>query len=233
VPDHAKAASDEASDNVILMPLPSGHSEVESEPSAQLKPPASTVAAPSYTDILAHAISEPDGEYIAAGQKDGEPHQDGSTLAGLVEPVRSVSVSETTDETAGNHTVATSMNVRIVQRTADVQIPMQAMSNGQTIDFVRTGINMGPLVQTTALETVDQLALDFQIPETGSVDEPDALELDAFEGPGSQADQPVVLLEAVAADDPGDAGLIENNKSLDDLSEVELEEISRRFAPKH
>jgi hypothetical protein len=210
-----------ASDNVILMPLPSANPTLEPGPSAHSKQPAQAADGTPFTDILAHAIAEP-----ADGADEGD--------ARATEPVNGGPVpTPVPTETPNSRQVETSMNVRIVQRTADFSIPMRATSNGQPIDFVRTGMNLGPLMEVASPDPVDQLALNFQMPETTDVKVSELLELESSEVPASSGDQQVFLLEPVADDEADDIELIDPDQRLDDLSEDNLGEISRRFAPKH
>jgi hypothetical protein len=231
--DMPRDAGSAASDNVILMPLPSVSPVLEPEPAAQLKQQMQGIAGAPFADVLADAIAVP-AEVDAVGVvRENQSQHDGAMVAEIVEPRPPLGPPTFPAQTPISEQVETSMNVRIVQRTADFKIPMRATSNGQPIDFVRAGMSMGSLTQAASLESVDQLALDFQVPDTVDVTVPDAREFESPEMAAPSADQPVFLLETITDDEADDVEMIGHDKDFDDSSEVELEEISRRFAPKH
>ena len=77
------------------------------------------------------------------------------------------------------------------------------------------------------------MALNFQVPDTVDETVSDALESKSSEMPAPSAVQQVFLLEAITDVEADDVEMIGHDKGFDGSSEVELEEISRRFAPKH
>ena len=138
---------DQASDNVILMPLPSGHSTQDdaAEPSQSLRSAQVGDTAP-FTDILARAIATPledstlDSQVVpeADAPLPALPKMEWKAAGSVAEPI--AATQEMSVDQIGDRNIETSMNVRITQRTADFQIPMHATSNGQPVEFIRSGM---------------------------------------------------------------------------------------------
>ncbi len=236
---------DQAADNVILMPLPSGYSAQDDaeEPSQSLRSAQAGDATP-FTDILARAIATPledstlDSQVIPGAEVPPPlPRMEWTAADSVVEPI--VAIQKKNVDQIGDRNIETSMNVRITQRTADFQIPMHATSNGQPVEFIRSGMRtaFGPQGTQDAEHVLshDQLALDFKAQDDGleMVPEPMTLAVDA--------DDPklpvsvIALPEADSIEENFVEGEIVNRGSArtSTLDEGALEEISRRFAPKH
>lgn len=211
-------AVDPTSDNVIVMRPP----PVEDAPAAPVPPVQATAHgdhAP-LTDILARAMAAP----VAEPQPSASAPTDATSApqSGVVEPV--------VEQPAADRNIETSMNVRITQRTADFQIPMQATSNGHPVEFLRTGMRtafgQGNAPDVPPALPQDQMALDFRAhdstldlsvePATGDVD---------TEAPVALLTPPPIDVEVEEVTPVSRPG---RSRALD---EDALEEISRRFAP--
>jgi hypothetical protein len=257
--DHSAAAADGdragesiASDNVIVMPRPSNSAaepqqvSLDRQPSAAINigpvnasgepagGPASALAEreTGYADVLARAISVPDGQTAA----NNEPQPDQPNVQTAADPVIERQMPPPLPKPAPKAANA-GMNVRITQRTADFNIPISAVTsvtNGaQPIEFIRGGVQ-AVFAQPEALEIErDQLALDFRH-EDVIVEEQSTANGDAEASGEAAQDDTVLLLDA--PEDIEDAEFLTVAERQDGSGELitddELEQISRRFAPK-
>lgn len=217
--EQASAGTDPSSDNVIVMRPPAVPVEdVDTGPAQPVHTATPGESAP-LTDILARAMAAP-----VAEQRADSAAQTQSPPVGTTQPV----IEPTIDRN-----IETSMNVRITQRTADFQIPMQATSNGQPVEFLRTGMRTA-FGQDSAPEAAsdlsqDQLALDLQSRED------DVLNLSVEPAADDVDDEaPVALLSPPQIDaevEDATPAVVRPNGRGRALDEDTLEEISRRFAP--
>ena len=234
-------AEDPSVDNVILMPLPSGNpaqdDAVEPPPS---DPSASSAATAPLTDMLARAMSHPP-EVESLDDGDASPAAVNGPMQREPELEVAPAPQEQAVERPGKQDVSASMNVRITQRTADFQIPLSATPNGAPVEFVRSGMRAafagpGGMEQVQSSNDQDQLALDLMAEDEGAeqvrqteqmlkIEPPQVADQPAWAAPDVlRAGAPVIDVEAEPIGrDPGRPSA---------LDEVDLEDISRRFAPK-
>jgi hypothetical protein len=151
------------------------------------------------------------------------------------------------------------MNVRITQRTADFEIPISAMSQGQPIAFLKRGAKITfaepevEIVQDGRVFTDDQLRLDFdrrgEAVAVEAENGDDRLEVVAGEGAAVALEaregqfgagtvtapvegERVIALGELDREGDADAGAaIAEWRRTDLPSEADLVEISKRFAP--
>jgi hypothetical protein len=218
-----------------------------------------------YTDILAHAIAMPgprDAEETGAENerawdvlKRGAPSDEKPVPPPLPEtavstravtPSAELAAERVSEPANGEDGVGARMNVRITQRTADFEIPLTAMSQGQPIEFLKSGAKI--TFSEPEIDALDvdgqqghgQLRLDFDERAQAAVldvviDETDDLVRDA----AGMADEPaarqvadtVVQIEDLDRDDIAVAEFTSFGSRADLPSEDDLVEISRRFAP--
>ena len=218
-----------------------------------------------YTDILAHAIAMPGPRDEEAILDENEPAWDvlerdmpgdekpvpprlpeTAVPASAVTPSAELAADSVSEPANGEDGVGARMNVRITQRTADFEIPLTAMSQGQPIDFLKSGAKI--TFSEPEIDALDvdgqqghgQLRLDFDDRAQAAVrdvviDDTDDLVRDAAD----VADEPavrqmvdtVVQLEDLDRDDIAVAEFPSFGSRADLPSVDDLVEISRRFAP--
>ncbi len=220
-----------------------------------------------YADILAHAIAMPGPQDDALAGEDretalGVTQQDVPAAKAVVPPPLPEAVvtgdavaSSTVDHVAegvvdsGDRRadVGARMNVRITQRTADFEIPLSAMSQGQPITFLKSGAKITfAEPQIEALDAAqpsadDRLRLEFDdqaeadvidaVIDEGDVSGHDGADMDHQPASPRMADT-VVRLEDLDEDEDVEGGEFASWGARGDLpSEDDLVEISRRFAP--
>ncbi|MFT7576691.1 MAG: hypothetical protein ACI9XZ_003081 [Alphaproteobacteria bacterium] len=217
----ANATGDAAENNVILMPLPSptavsdGAIDPHQSHAVQSGEPA------LYTDALAHAIAMPHQSPAPRAVVEPELAEVGPTI--VIEPMP-------------EQKLATSMNVRITQRTADFQIPVSASSNGQPMEFIRAGMNATILPNgSNSVETShhhNQLALDLPSHDVSSDQSTLSIEADDIEEVNATTSLFALPIVDVDPEIEDLAIISRGGVGAGALDEDELEEISRRFAPK-
>lgn len=229
-------AADPSSDNVILMPLPSGHlSQDTPVETSQIAASDVAEAHVPLTDVLARAMSQsPEAAVLNEGHPVVATPPDHPVEAEQTPVLQEKFPNELKDQD-----LSASMNVRITHRTADFQIPMHVTSNGSPVEFIRSGMRAAfaePTVEPVSSPiSHDQLTLD----------------LSAEDGPIDANTAPAKRELEVAPDTDVSPLPQPNNRRGDDaaidvefemmdrgrgrsrvLDEGELQDISRRFAPK-
>jgi hypothetical protein len=220
-----------------------------------------------YADILAHAIAMPgpQDDELAGEEREtalGAVQQDVPADKAVVPPplpeaaVTGAAVASSNadhvvegvvDSGDGRADVGARMNVRITQRTADFEIPLSAMSQGQPITFLKSGAKITfAEPQIEALDAAqpsadDRLRLEFDdyakadvidaVIDEGGASCHDRADMDHQPAAPRMADT-VVRLEDLDEDEDVEGGEFPSWGVRGDLpSEDDLVEISRRFAP--
>ena len=220
-----------------------------------------------YADILAHAIAMPGPQDDALAREEretalGAVQQDVPADKAVVPPplpeamVTGAAVASSNldhvaegvvDRGDGRGDVGARMNVRITQRTADFEIPLSAMSQGQPITFLKSGAKITfAEPQIEALDAAqpsadDRLRLEFDdyaeadvidaVIDEGGASCHDRADMDHQPAAPRMADT-VVRLEDLDEDEDVEGGEFPSWGVRGDLpSEDDLVEISRRFAP--
>lgn len=212
--------ADEAStdiDNVIMMPRPTAPA---SDEEARVEPevPALDSAAPRYTDVLANAMATSNAAPVS-GMGDVEDSLNSPAIAieQTAPPPLPASFIHTL-ESASNLDEEENVNVRITERTADFQIPMRRPANGHFVEHAREA------VQTVIAMEGDGADAPKPLTQTALIDVDDARM-----APADYDFMPSDDVEADYADDVY-ARSVKERSTL--LSDDDLEEISRRFAPR-
>ncbi len=278
LPANSNTSPGSVHDNVIRMPrpaMPQSPPPVPTSPLAKAKPgmPAEDVDAP-YTEALAHAIRMPEADAGLAAAPAAAEEANDEVIYVAPAPVPALTDLETTQQPAeGEPTMAevcdqlerreaqtvpdlaaTSMSVRITQRTADFEIPVHATFKGQPAEVLRAGMRATLLAAHQAENGSSEFALDLEaVPVDAGVANGDrapiagdVLAISDQTGGESSA----VAVVSGAAGEAATAALADEIQMLpfEDvgdfeevgpepaagagaLSERDLEEISRRFAP--
>ena len=218
------AAGLDGLDNVIVMPRP-----------------GATAGSSAAEGKIETAGSMPS---LGSGPVSGSTSGSLSGVKMMPPPLPSQPVSWLAESNAGEDLQA-SMNVRITQRTADFQIPVRRFGGAGPSDLIGTGVRTGVRTafafEADVLPDDDQLALDFQaqVPVQKSDNTiliaDDRAEAVPHVGAADAIRDDVVTVRLSAEEEePSEAFsyAARGNDEAMGLSDDDLEEISRRFAPK-